>query len=110
MNNRGLLTKNQQGHMKNYENVWYHPKAISNILSLRNSKKKNRIIYDSDNGDRFIVINTIPGVHYMIFTANKYRLYYNDKSNNKGVYMLSTVEENLKNYTKRQYERANKSR
>ena len=46
----------------------------------------------------------------MIFTSNKYRLYYNDKSNNKGVYMLSTVEENLKNYTKRQYERANKSR
>ena len=37
----GLLTTNQQGHLKKYGNIWYQPKAISNILSMSNLKKKN---------------------------------------------------------------------
>ena len=38
---------------------------------MRKVKKKNRNIYDSENIDRFIVINKRPGGHGMIFTANK---------------------------------------
>ena len=44
MTNEGLLTTNQQGNLKNYGKIWYHPKAISNILILSNAEKKNRII------------------------------------------------------------------
>ena len=58
MNNGFILTINQQGHLNNYGNIWYHPKAIRYILSMSNIKKKNHIIYDSKNEDRFIVINT----------------------------------------------------
>ena len=90
--NGSLVTTNQQVNLNNHDNVWYHTKAISNILSLRNVKKKNLIIYDYDNGYKFIYIHTRPGGHDMIFTANKYGLYYNYISNTKGVSMLVTVE------------------
>ena len=89
--NEVLLTTNQQVNLNDYGNVLYHPKYINNILSLRNVKKKNRIIYDSNNGERFIVINTILGEHDIIFTANKDGLYYRNMSNTKGLSMLSTV-------------------
>ena len=90
---------NKQVHLKNDGNVWYHPKAISNILSMRNVKMKNCIIYESENGDIFIVINTRPGAKDMILTANKDGLYYNNRINNKGVYMLITVKEKRMHYT-----------
>ena len=71
MTNVGLLTTKQQGNLKNYGNVWYHPKAIRNILSLSNVNKNNRIIYDSENRDIFIVIIKKPGGQDMILMANK---------------------------------------
>ena len=90
--NGSLVTTNQQVNLNSYVNVWYHTKSIRNILSLRNVKKKNLIIYDYNNGYKFIDIHTRPGGYDMIFTANKYGLYYNDISNTKGVSMLVTVE------------------
>ena len=36
MTNGCLSTTNQQGNLNNHGNVWYQPKSISNILSLRN--------------------------------------------------------------------------
>ena len=84
MGNGGLLTSNQQVNLKIYGNLWYNPKAIGNILSLSNVKKKNTIIYNSENGEILIVINTIPGGQDMIFTANKDMRYYKYMSNTKG--------------------------
>ena len=66
---------------------------------MRNVKNKNSIIYNFNNGDRFIVINTQPGGHDMISTVKNDGLYYNNMSNNKGLYMISTMEENQKPYT-----------
>ena len=107
MNNGGWLTTNQQGHLKNHVNVWYHPKYISNILSLSDVKKSNRIIYDSDNGDRFIIIKTVSGWKYMIFTVNSDRLYYKNMGNTESVYIISTVKKNQKHYNQWKYECAN---
>ena len=98
MTNGGLLKKNKQVHLKNYGNVWYKPKYISNILSLSDVKKSNRIIYDSDNGDRFIIIKTVSGWKYMIFTVNSDRLYYKNMGNTESVYIISTVKKNQKHY------------
>ena len=61
MTNGYLIRTNKQVHFNNYGNVWYHPKSISNILSLTNVKNKNCGIYGSENVDKFIVINKIPG-------------------------------------------------
>ena len=104
MTNGNLLTTNKQGYLKNYGNLWYHTKSISNILILSNVKKKNYIISDSKNGDIFIVINIRPGGCDMIFTANKDELYYNNMSNTKGLSIPITVEENKNHYTQQQYE------
>ena len=90
--------------------MWYHPKSIRNILSLSTINKKNYNIYDSENGEKIIVIITRSGGHNMIFTSNKDILYYNDMNNTEGVSMLSTMEENRNHYTQRQYERAKFSR
>ena len=64
---------------------------VFNILRMKNVKKKNRVIYDSENKEIFIVINIRPGGHIMIFTDNTYELYYNDMRNTKGVSMFSNV-------------------
>ena len=101
LTNGDLLTKNQQGYLRNYGNVWYHPKAISNILSTKNVNKKNLITYNSKNGDSFIVINKTPRGNNMIFTAKNDGIYYKNMSNTEGVSMISTAEENINHYTQR---------
>ena len=85
-------------------NVWYHTKAISNILSLNNARYDNIIIYNYNNGFRFTMSNKIPGGHDMISTENNGEIYYNYKRNTEGVSMLINVEEIRKHYTQRQYE------
>ena len=45
---------------------------------MGNIKNKNCIIYNSKNGDRFIVINTRTRGHCMIFTTNNDGLFYNN--------------------------------
>ena len=83
---------------------------MSNILSLSNIKKKINIIYDSNNVDRFIVINTRPGRKYIIFTVSNDGLYYNYIISTEGVYIINAVEENRNHYTQQKYERENIAR
>ena len=52
------------------------------------------------------MINTRPIEHGILFTVNKYGIYYNDMSNTKGVSMLINVEENQKKYTQWKYDHA----
>ncbi len=53
--NRGKLRTNQQGYVKGIGWVWYHPNAITNILSLGLIENKYRITYDSNKKSKFIV-------------------------------------------------------
>ena len=64
------MATNQQGNLENCGNVLHYPKATRNILSLNNINKKSLIVDDSENGDIFIVINTRPKRHLMIFTVD----------------------------------------
>ena len=45
--NGGVLTTNQKAGLPGYGAVWYDPRAITNILSLNNVKKRRKVIYDS---------------------------------------------------------------
>jgi len=47
------------GHFLNYGDVWYHPDAITNILSLSNVKRKYIVTYDSSKENSFLVHTTI---------------------------------------------------
>lgn len=53
--NAGSLVVKQVGKFGGYGDVWYHPRAIANMLSLQNVQKKNRVSFDNDNGNRFLV-------------------------------------------------------
>ena len=39
--------------VKNYGEVWFDTRAITNILSLKNVKNKYRVTYDSESEDVF---------------------------------------------------------
>ena len=91
--------------MENYGNVLYYPKDISNILSISNVSKKNLTIYNSKNGEMFIVINTRPGGLNMMFTARNDGIYYDDMRNTEGMSMLNILEDNQKQYTQQKHER-----
>ena len=47
--NGGTLVTNKKGYLPGYGEVWYHQKAITNILSLNNVKKIHKITYNSAN-------------------------------------------------------------
>ena len=37
--NAGIVSANLAGHLPGYGEVWYHPEALTNLLSLHNMKK-----------------------------------------------------------------------
>ena len=56
--NGGDLTTNKKAHIKNYGDVWFHPDAITNILSLKNVKAKFQVTYDSEGTGAFTLLRT----------------------------------------------------
>ena len=46
---------NKTGTLLDYGEVWYHPEALANLLSLHNVKQKLKIKYDSEQEDCFTV-------------------------------------------------------
>ena len=51
--NGGSITTNFKAYVKNYGEVWFDTRAITNILSLKNVKNKYRVTYDSETEDVF---------------------------------------------------------
>jgi hypothetical protein len=54
--NAGRCTTNMIGDLPGYGTVWYDPKSIANILSLKRVTKKYHVAFDSKSGGSFIVI------------------------------------------------------
>ena len=90
--------------------VWYHPSAITNVLSLSKVKELYPVIYDSRKDNTFHVL--LDNMTSVEFIQNKKGLYVYD-SNKKKIprfNLLQTVRENASLYTKRQFERAKEAR
>ena len=104
--NGGEFTTQNKGTLKNYGDVWYDNKAVTNILSLANMVKKYRVTYDSAKGDRFVVHKPDSLVY---FNRSKNGLYYHD-TKQRDLCLLNTVKENETYYTQRQIERAKLTR
>src|SRR5210317_2108617 len=96
--NGGILTTNQKGFLNNFVYVWYHPDAITNILSIKSAINKYRFTLDSAKDNVFHVHKPNEIIN---FTASNSGLYYHD-SQNRNVVFLDQVD--------RQYERAVKAR
>ena len=108
--NGGELKTNQQGWLPGFGTVWYHKKAITNLICFKNVLEKGlRITHEIDPVSTFIVHKqdgTMAefrmhecGLHYLDFmpTAKNYT-------------MVETVKANESGYSKKQLEGAKKAR
>ena len=117
--NGGTTMSNKVAQVPGFGQVWFNENAIANIFGLSDLKKKYRVTYDSSKEDAFLVHEN--GKIILKFECSEDGLYIyevpkryrdglvKDKSKGKNN-MVSTVAENRKGYTLRQYERAKKAR
>jgi hypothetical protein len=107
--NGGTLTTQHKAHIKNYGDVWFHSKALTNILSLKNARDKCHVTYDS-LGDGAFVAHKPNGVD-VHFVMHADRLHYHDTKNRQfSMPMVSTVKEESEGFSKRQIEQAKTAR
>jgi len=76
--NVNKTTIKQVATLKGYGQVWFDPKSRTNILSLKNVKKKYSVSYHSDQSDAFIVHRTNEAD--MHFIMHEDGLHYYDAS------------------------------
>jgi hypothetical protein len=108
--NGGVLKIRQRADLPGWGEVWFHEKAITNILSYAEMVDKHRITYDSANEDAFVVhLSKDKTVRFTRFDNN---LYVFKPSIGARVehQLLNSVEENKSFYTERQFERAKMAR
>ena len=105
----GLVT-NLVRDLPGYGPVWFDPRAIANVLSLKLVKEKYHIEYNSNKDDEFVVTN--PTGEKFKFIQSASGLHYLDTStqdtNKIGntTLVVNRVKENRMNYTNNDYLRA----
>jgi hypothetical protein len=88
--NGSTLTTQYKAHIKNYGDVWFHSKALTNILSLKNVRDKYHVTYDS-LGDGPSKVHKPNGVD-VHFVMHADGLHYHDTKNRQfSMPMVSTV-------------------
>ena len=100
--NGGSLTTSQKGTLAGYGEVWYHPGAMTNILSMSNVKKQYCVTYDSEGVDRFTVHKPEQKVH---FNCSPRGLYYHDFTN-RDCTLVNTGEDNKTGFSSRKIAKA----
>lgn len=107
--NAGAVLVTQMGTFQGYGEVWYHPAAIANILSLSNVRRRFRVTFDSSTGNRFVV-HRLDGTNRVFLPTEKGLYASQVHDQNDQVVMLSTVKENKKSFTRREVNRAEQAR
>ena len=97
--NGGSITTNFKAFVKNYGEVWFDTRAITNILSLKNVKHKYRVTYDSKTEDVFTV--HMNKGRKMQFKMHEDGLHYHDTADRQ-VTLIQTVQQNEAGYSQRQ--------
>ena len=111
--NAGSRLTNLVGDLPGYRTVWYDPKAIANILSLRQVRDHYHITYDSSHR-KFIV--TKPSGKEFMFHESEGGLHYLNTTHQQGhqgegyAFAVNTVKDNKKNFTNNDYLRAVRAR
>ena len=115
--NAGSRLTNYVGDLPGYGTVWYDPKAIANILSLRQVRDRYHITYDSTYqqfivakpcGKRFVFKESEGGLHYLDTSHPEQEQYH--KHEQQHVFMVNTVKDNMKNFTNNDYLQAVRAR
>ena len=98
---------NLVGDMPGYGPVWFDPRAITNVLSLKLVKERYHIKYNSNKDDGFVV--TKPTREKFKFIQSVSRIHYLDTlihdTNKIGntTLVVNMVKENKMNYTNNDY-------
>ena len=113
--NPGTVKVNQVRDLPGYGHVWYHRKAISNILRLSNVADNGKywVQYDSQESKEFIVSHTKDGKETRFRRATRRLHWLDTKATKTGEYkevLINTVEDDKCSYTCRFYLRAKLSR
>ena len=115
--NAGSRLTNYVGDLPGYGTVWYDPKAIANILSLRQVRDRYHITYDSTYqqfivtkpcGKRFVFKESEGGLHYL--DTSHPGQDQDHKNEQQHVFMVNTVKDNMRNFTNNDYLRAVRAR
>ena len=115
--NAGSRMTHFVGDLPGYGTVWYDPKAITNILSLRRVRDWYRITYDSvyqqfvvtkPCGKEFVFKESEGGLHYLDTTCSGRE--EDQDHNQEHVFMVNTVKDNRRNFTNNDYLRAIRAR
>jgi hypothetical protein len=88
--------------LRNYGTVWYSKDAIANIMSLSNVKEKYPVRYESQAGNRFVVVKHEKDG---MFRQSPAGLYYHD-TGNRAFVMVNTIKENRERFTRCGVEKA----
>ena len=104
--NGGSITTNKKGNLKNYGDVWFDERDITNILCLKNAKQKYWVTYDSSADGVFTVQKPGEMLH---FVMHKDGLHYHNTRNLETT-LVQTVQENEEGYSQRHIQDAKKDR
>jgi hypothetical protein len=104
--NGGQLNTNMKGYLPNYGDVWYHPQAITNILSLSNVKKHFKVTFDSESENCFKVHVKDKILKFKELKSGLYAI----KLKEVEYIFLNTVEDKMSKYSQRQIKGAEKAR
>ena len=116
--NAGSRLTNYVGDLPGYGTVWYDPKAIANILSLRRVREQYHISYDSvykqfvvtkPCGKQFVFEESLGGLHYLDTTSPEQGQTHEHKQH-QHAFTVNTVIDNKKNFTNNDYLRAVRAR
>ena len=113
--NAGVKQSNQEASVPGFGKVYFDKDAIANIFGLSDLKKKYRITYDSMKEDAFLVYKENEIIRFECSPEGLYQYevskgYKSDLKDSGTSYLVSTVTENRKGYTLRQFERAKQAR
>jgi hypothetical protein len=107
--NAGTKMTKQIADVPGYGTVCYDETAIANIFGLLDLKKKQRITFDSEKEDAFIVHMDKGNMKFKCNPEGLYTFEVSDKYLKKESHLIKTVKENRVGYTQRQFEQAKRA-
>ena len=103
--NAEISHMSQVSDLPRYGMVWFHPKGITNILSLSWVKNKYQITFNSADDNTFMVHK--PNGTTCRFQESSHGLYYHDMQTSASASLLvTTVDDNKSRYTTQEYSQA----
>jgi hypothetical protein len=107
--NAGTRTTKKIADVPTYGTVWYDKTAIANIFGLFELKKKQRVTYDCEKEDVFIVHMNNNTLKFECNPKGLYTYKVSDEYLKKQSHLINTGKENRVGYTQRQFEQAKRA-